>query len=338
MKCTPILIIFYLFAFLLSGEIFATGYSIKSLRSHTVYDEDECNFTPWFTGPLLAPSATNQDPGSVNLQPYFFYSTNYGFYSNTWSLGPMEDFTQLIYNLTGQIGVTKNVQFQFSLASQSTFFRKQVSTYFSDFSFGTGIQFLWDEKGSLEPNLRLIIMETFPTGRYDRLDPFFEGNNGSGLGVYSTMLTLDVSKILYQIPCHPIFVNISINLAYDSRTKIRGVSVYGGGTDTDGDLSSRFSISGDFAAEYAFTQNWIFALDFVWSHNFAAAFKGNKERDRFGNEVIMNTGSSNLLTLSPAIEYSFSPTLGMLIGGTFSFLGRNLPATAQGIASVTWTF
>lgn len=321
-----------------AANLFSSPYSMKSIQSHVIEKMDQCNYTPWFAGTLLEPSSTNQDAGHVNLQPYFFYSLNYGEYRNNWSFENITNFSQTISNVFLQIGLTKHVQLESSIQTQSTFFKGKTSSHFSDLVIATGIQLLWDEKGEPEPNFRIVLGEVFPTGTYDFLDPFFEGNDASGKGAYTTNLTFDVSKIVYAIPCHPMYLNASVTVSCASPVRIHGVSVYGGDSNTNGKLSSRFIFEGDFSFEFSFTQNWVLACDLQFTHVMQAGFSGITGPDKFGDEVTISSKASSFLTLTPAIEYNFKQNLGLIVGGSFSLAGRNTTSIAQGIASLTYTF
>ena len=39
---------------------------------------------PWYTGPLITPSAHNLDPGLYNIQPYIFVLDTFGRYNRAW--------------------------------------------------------------------------------------------------------------------------------------------------------------------------------------------------------------------------------------------------------------
>lgn len=328
--------IFMSFYVLFCSAICFANSQLKT-QSHLISKPNNCSYTPWFAGTLLEFSSTNQDPGSVNLQPYFFNTLYYGDYDNNWSMSSMKNYYQLIESIYGEIGITKRFQIEFNIQTQSTFFDNKVSSHFGDLSLKAGLQFLWDEKGKAQPNLRLIIAETFPTGSYQMLDPYFSGRDASGQGAYSTLITLLASKILYTIPCHAIYTNASLSFGYVSPVKIKGVSTYGGDSLTRGKLDQRFFWQADFSFEYSLTQNWVFACDFIFSNLLKTTFHGEENSlDRMQNSV--STLSTNLFTITPAIEYNFNADLGLIIGSTFSVIGQNTNAFIQPIISITYTF
>lgn len=322
-----------------SCKVFAAPPSKTVQKQHIKESkENRCPYTPWFAGTLLEPSSTNQDPGHANIQPFVFYIYNYGEYQNNWSVENIKGFSQTIENVISQVGITKHFQVLLTLQGQSTFFNGKTSSHFSDLSFGAAFQLLWEKKNQSTPNIRLIFQETFPTGTYEFLDPHFLSNDATGKGAYTSTATVVASKLVYPSLCHPIYFNSSINISYSTPTKVRGYNVYGGGEGTNGKVGPRWSFSGDLSLEYSITQNFVFALDIIGQHLLPMSFSGQKGIDVHGIENELTTSSTTLLTLTPAIEYNFSNKLGLVIGGTFSIAGRNINATAQGIASLTYAF
>ncbi|MGZ8381847.1 MAG: hypothetical protein ACXWWH_09695, partial [Nitrospira sp.] len=55
----------------------------------------------------------------------------------------------------------------------------------------------------------------------------------------------------------------------------------------------------------------------------ATRFSGATGVDVNGEPTIVGTGYSNLLTIAPAVEYSFNQHVGFIAGPWFSLRGRN---------------
>ncbi len=55
----------------------ATGHHLPEPDESIVFEKCE---DPWFTGPLLAPSAHVVPGGYINLEPYLFYTVTTGAY------------------------------------------------------------------------------------------------------------------------------------------------------------------------------------------------------------------------------------------------------------------
>ena len=61
---------------------FAVGTSSPS----SVPNENLLTYTPWFTGPLLAPTPINMKPGHPAIEPSFTIFNTYGKYNSNWNL------------------------------------------------------------------------------------------------------------------------------------------------------------------------------------------------------------------------------------------------------------
>ena len=63
-------------------------------------------YDPWYTGPILAISGSNEPPGRLQFQPFFFVSSQYAAYSSNWKSQYHSNTTQLNYSNVFQSGIT----------------------------------------------------------------------------------------------------------------------------------------------------------------------------------------------------------------------------------------
>lgn len=307
----------------------------------SLYGEESkktCEFDPIFYGTLLELPSINNSPGETTLEPYLYGGVNYGNYTNNWSLNKAGQFGVINVQLYGYIGITKSFQIDFTLEEQSIFFNNQSTTNLSDSFLGFGFQLLWQKKTNSNPNMRILIGEVFPTGKYQNLGSTFNGNNTTGNGSYGTMGALIIEKTFFIDPCHPFNINLNLIYTYFAPTRIHGINTYGGGRHTNGKINPGNPLVIALALEYCFTQKYLFALDFQYTHTFPAKFKGYSGFNPDGTIASILTGSQDLFTVTPAIEFGITPNLCIYLGGYFTVAGKNNNATAAGNFTIEGTF
>ena len=82
----------------------------------------------------------------------------------------------------------------------------------------------------------------------------------------------------------------------------------------------------------------MFALDAVYNYAAKTTFAGDAGKDSTGLEALNGGPFNDNLSLAPAIEYNFTPDLGLLAGVWFSVWGRNSLDFVSGVVSVTLGF
>lgn len=298
----------------------------------------DCDVEPEFFGSLLELSSTNQDPGEISLQPYLYGGYIYGSYNNDWSFSSSPQYGILNPQVVGYIGLNKYVEIDFTLQSQTVFLNNRAETHLSDFTAGFGFQFLWENKQTATPNIRLVILETFPTGKFENLGPDFGGYNATGYGAFSTFFGLVANKTFYNNPCHPFNLSANIAYFYTCDTKVHGINSYGGGSGTKGKVSPGDAVYLLLSYESFINHLLTFTLDFQYIHTFKTNFDGVLGVDIDGVSFEISQNSSDLFTLTPAIEFTFNDYLSCYIGAYLTLFGRNTAATAQGAFSLIYSF
>lgn len=301
------------------------------------FQDAQSMFNPWYTGPLLAPSAHLIPPGDVNLQPYLFFTGNYGRYTNS---GKYES-TPTLFNfnpqLPGLIGVLNFMELIFNIQGQYNSREHESSWNFGDMSVGLGFQLIKEKP--YVPALLFSVQETFPTGKYQNLNPNKGGVDATGQGSYVTRLGLNFSKLVWWwVPNHPMNFRLAVTYSIPTTVHVDGFNAYGGGYGTDGTVHPGQSVGVDFGYEYSFTQNWAGALDIVYTYAAATHFSGAKGVDATGAPAEVGSPFSEQLSLAPAIEYNWNENLGFIGGLWFTVWGRNSSAFVSGVLSVTYTF
>lgn len=293
-------------------------------------------FNPWYAGPLLTGSATMMPPGVTNVQPYVFVTDNYGIYNRHRHEVNAPDLWQVNPQVIIQTGITSWMDTAVTVQTLTNSRHSKQSTFFGDTTISLGFKIL--EQGLWVPGIKIGINETFPTGRYQRLKPNRLGTDATGAGTYQTGIALKLSKLVFWSYKHPMNLRMTMTYNIPTSVTVHGLNAYGGASNTQGRVrpGNNFNIS--IGTEYSFTQRWVLANDVVYVSSNKTTFSGEKGTNSDGSPATVGFGSSDQLSLAPAIEYNPTPNLGYLAGVWFSVYGRNASAFWSAVATVTYTW
>jgi hypothetical protein len=180
------------------------------------------------------------------------------------------------------------------------------------------------------PDISLAVQENLPTGKYDRLAD--RPTNGFGSGAFTTVASL-FSQMYFWLPNGRLFrTRLDLSAGFSSTVDVQGVSVYGTGAGFLGQARPGNSFSADASFEYSLTRNWVLALDVIYNHGNATITRGFQD----GQPVRMNSGSSDGIGFAPAVEFSWTPDLGLLLGARIFTKGHNAPASVTPAVGINW--
>jgi hypothetical protein len=270
----------------------------------------------WWTGPMLAPSAATLPRGHFLIEPYLFdviAPHSNGFGSLTYiNYGLANRFTVGLIPTAGFNDVSDGPSSGIGMGDVSTLAQYRLTQFHA---------------GSWIPTISAVAEETFPTGRYDRLGD--RPSNGFGGGAYITTLAL-YSQTYFWLPNGRILrMRFNLSDALSGKANIEGASVYGTEAGFSGHANPGKSFLVDASWEYSVTKSWVLALDATYRHNGNTVVTGVNTLDTNGMQnppIRLNSGSSEVFALAPAIEYSWKPNLGVLLG-TRLIAGRNAVST-----------
>jgi hypothetical protein len=121
--------------------------------------------------------------------------------------------------------------------------------------------------------------------------------------------------------------------ALSNNVNVEDVSVYGTEQGFRGQAKPGNSFFVNTSGEYSLTRRWVLALDVTYRHNWKTRVTGYNVLDpnsvQNPSSILLDTGSSDAFGFAPAIEYSWSPNLGVLLGT------RVVPAGHNTVASIT---
>ena len=294
-------------------------------------------FNPWYTGPLLTPSSNVVPAGSYNIQPYLFVTDNYAKFDEHGKAHSIPDLLSIKGLVVFQFGILSwmNGVFtpQFIRNSQSG----HCAARFGDTSLGLNMQ-LYKET-TYYPGVLFGISESFPSGKYQKLNPKKGGIDGVGAGAFLTTFSLTVGKVIWWwFPKHPMRFRFSLNYTVPSRVEVHDFNTYGGGFGTKGKVHPGGTFAGDIGYEFSFDQHWVFALDAVYTYTSKTTFSGRLGESAPGVPNAVGGPFNDNLSFAPAIEYNVNANFGFIAGVWFSPWGRNSTKFVSGVFSFEYTW
>ena len=283
----------------------------------------------WWTGPMLANTAATVPRGHMTMEAYLFDVRTRGSFDdhgtrhNTAPANSYGSESYIVFGLTDKWNVGMLPTFNYNMVSGEP----------SSAGPGAGDLTLQVQRRLTKfvpcrrvPAISAAVQETLPTGRYDRL-----GNrrtDGMGAGAYTTNLEL-FSQMYFWLPNRRI-VRMRFNVmdSISSHAPVDGVSVYGTGAGFRGRAKPGSSFFVDAAWEYSLTRSWVLALDATYGNARNTRVTGCDSAGGKGmTPVVMDSGVSDAFGFAPAIEYSWKPSIGVLVGVRVIPAGRNTNET-----------
>jgi len=294
--------------------------------------------TPWFTGPLLAPSAATNPKGVTTWQPYIFVTNSFGEYDSHWSrrntpdTWTVEPFVDITYGLGSFIDIEADVSFVYTTTQGASAIR------LNDWNLFLGFQALRDEPGTWKPDLRITLQEVFPFGQYDHLNPKKHGTDGTGQGSYQTGINFNFEKAFKLAPQQYFRLRWTAGYLFPVPVHIQGISVYGGVPGTSGKVYPGQTLTVYLSGELDITHQWVFAFDTEYVLTRHDRFTGKHGVTEDGEKADVGNPVSQQISFAPAIEYNLSENFGLIGGVWFSLAGKNASQFFGGIFSVVITY
>jgi hypothetical protein len=277
----------------------------------------------WWTGPLLAPSANTLPQGHVLIEPYVYDVTTQGFYNSSGtrvSVPHANGFGSLTY-------INYGLANRFTVGLIPVFGYNQVSTGLGSSGVGMGdltVQAQYRlhlfHEGSWVPTTSVAVQQALPTGRYDQLGE--RPAEGLGAGAYTTTLCFYNQTFFWMPNGRILRTRFNVTQAFSHSVSINDVSVYGTSQGFRGHASPGPALFVDLAAEYSITRHWVLAGDAVYRHQYNTPVSGYNIDDPTAS-ILLNSGSSQVFGLAPALEYNFNSKVGVIFGTRIFPAGKN---------------
>lgn len=253
----------------------------------------------WWTGPMLAAGAGTMPKGHWLVEPYLFDVKTKG-------ADTIGSLTYVLYGLNDRVTVGAIPTFFHTVADDAP---NSSGVRAGDLQLQAQYGLTRFRKGSRVPTSSLVVQQTFPTGTYDRLDG--RAADGVGNGVYATTLGYYTQTYWWAPNGRIVRFRLNTTATLSRATDVRDDSVYGTPPGFVGRAKPGASWLVNGAMEYSVTRNWVLALDLVYRHDEPTKVSGVGPA---GEVIRYNTGVHDSFAVAPAVEYNFSPTVGVLVG------------------------
>ncbi|MGH8291386.1 MAG: transporter [Steroidobacteraceae bacterium] len=330
----------------LRAALCAIGLGASGMAAAT----SEAGFSPpqslddaWWTGPLLAASAATLPRGHWLVEPYVYDLMTYGNFDragNLQSAAASHDFASQTYIEYGVVdaftlGVIPRLGFHESSAGEDS-----SGFAMGDVTLQGTYRLTQFHQGRLVPATSLVIAETFPTGKYDRLSGPIDGALGSG--AYSTTLSLYSQTYFWMRNGRILRTRLDLSYSLSRWASLQGESVYGTSAAFRGDVHPGPTFVGDLGFEYSLTRSWVLAMDINWERDGNTSVAGGYMQSTgtllLSSSPVQDSGSSERLYLAPAVEYNWNAQMGVIAGVRIAAAGRNVTATVTPVVAINMVF
>lgn len=321
-----------------NSRLFLFSLVVLLISRQELLSDESSDIVPLYAGTQLAFYSTNSAPGDLSVQPYIFGVRKNGVYDKNWSLDRQKKTDELTLTLAFETGITEYLDVSLVLNGSYTHYANAHSWLFGDTVVYFGWQVLRDQKGKWVPDFRLLLGESFPTGKSGHLNPRKGGSDIDGSGSYETIFLAVINKVFYFFPKHPIDANLNVFYVLSTRTRVRGINTFGGTPTTKGTIKPGQEFIVNLGLEYSINRYWALGLDIHYVHQNKSLFSGNPGKLKDGSFASMNIPSSEQISLAPCIEYCWSEDLSVAAGPWFTIAGRNSQEFCGMLANVYYYF
>ncbi len=301
-------------AILITGLIVGAANAKAQEAPSTALNGRQSPEDAWWTGPMLAPSASTLPRGHFLIEPYLYDVTG----AHTNGFGSL---TYLNCGITDKLTVGMIPTAGFNKVTNAP---SSSGVGMGDLTLQSQYRLTKFREGSWVPTTSVAVQETLPTGKYDRLGN--RRSDGLGGGAFVTTLAL-YSQTYFWLPNERILrMRFNISEGLTRTVTVNDVSVYGTGPGFHGHADPGSALSLDASWEYSLTRRWVLASDLTYRHSGNIRVIG---RNIANDNVVQNpaeirndSGTSEAFGVAPAIEYSWRPSLGVLLGTRIIYGGH----------------
>ncbi|HDS1579935.1 hypothetical protein WG628_16955 [Stenotrophomonas maltophilia] len=279
-----------------------------------------------FTGPLITSNPAGLPQGHWYIEPYLVrvdsrdhYDDNGDRRRSAGRSGAWATVVPIIY------GISERVTGQVNLSASRAESGSARSSGFRAGDTTARLQYLLQAPNAdgSRPAISIALVQRFSTGSHDRIT----GNplDAQGDGVQRTTAALGVQQVVWLGNDRPLRWRAQLSAGpAPARTAISGASVYGTDDSFQGHIARGSVLGLSVGAEYSFNARWVGVMEMAASRETGQRLIGFARNGSGGVERIdERRPASRSVSLAPAVEYHFSPSLGLIAGVEFSVAGRN---------------
>jgi hypothetical protein len=287
-----------------------------------------------WTGPIIAAGAGTLPRGHFLVEPYVFDAIGYGRYDadgdrhHTPDSHSYGSLTYLLYGLADRFTVGLIPTFGFNKSADG----ESSEIGFGDLALQAQYRLTQFEPGKWLPTSSVVVQQSLPTGKYDRLGD--RPADGMGNGAWSTTVAW-YSQYYFWMPNGRILrTRLNLSRTFAGDTDVDGVSVYGTPDGFHGRARPGDSYSITSAWEYSVTRNWVLALDILYQRDDSTAVRGFIAGQSSSSEFRRDYASSWRVGFAPAVEFNWNEHVGIIVGARWFGAGRNTTASITPVAAI----
>ncbi len=284
---------------------------------------------PLFTGPLVTPNASAFPAGMINIQPYLMFSdtrASYDAHGDRRADHPRSRQWLLIVPTTIGLGHRWNVQLTAGTAYNMAGRQRSDGPRLTDTSAMLQYMFIAPRGDGGGPAVSLAYTHVFPTGPYRNLDS--NPLNGTGSGAWMQRLSIFAQQLFWLPNGHPLRLRAQVLWGPSpSRIRLDGASTYGTTAGFNGSTRVGALTGATVAFEYGLNQHWAIAADLIWEYQSGTRLEGTQCASATTCFPLAGTQPTRWnYSISPAVEYNFNASVGLIVGVQISFAGHNSTA------------
>jgi len=257
----------------------------------------------WWTGPMLANSASTLPRGHALFEPYVYdvaTAGSDGYGSRSYVLYGVTD--RLTAGLIPVLGFTAPHE---GLRSSHVGFGDL--TLLAQYGL---TRFRPDRR---LPAVAVMVQETLPTGRFDRLGD--RPSDGFGAGAYTATIGFNAQTYVWLPTGRALRMRLNVSEAVSRRAAIEGASVYGTPAGFRGNATPGHVFFADASWEYSLVRRVAVAADVFYTRSANTRVEGlDMPPSSPASVFVRDSGVSRAVGVAPAVELSMTPNLGVLLG------------------------
>lgn len=182
----------------------------------------------WWTGQILAAGAGTLPQGHTLIEPYLYNVIRHGRYDDngerqsTPRVRGYGSLTYMLYGVTDKFTAGVIPVFGFNDVSSG---KDSSGIQAGDISLQGQYRLSQFREGSWVPTTSIVVQETLPTGKYDRLGS--NPSDGLGSGAYTTTIALYSQYYFWLSNGRILRTRFNVSHAFSDDVSVEDVSVYG---------------------------------------------------------------------------------------------------------------